>query len=335
VALSGSYDYSCTASDVITSAFEDIQVIQNGETADNNDVTTALRELNYLAKQWMGKPGFAPGLKRWSRKTAYLFLALNKNVYSLGTTANGGDKCCVAEYTQGTLTADAANGATTIAVSLMYASPTYTTATAPVATDYIGVVLDSGAIHWTIAPAGAITLPGNIGLTVGLTGAAASGNYVFSFAVANQTNMPLDVLICKRRDPTLSQAVDEDMDRMLGIYEYESIATKNITSSPVSYWYQMGLSVGNLYINCVPESVTDVLRMTLLYPLDDLDAVGNTMAFPQQWYGALGKGLAKRLSPKFGKAWTETMQQNYDEAMAAAAMVDTEVNYQYFQPGRD
>ena len=125
------------------------------------------------------------------------------------------------------------------------------------------------------------------------------------------------------------------MDKMMDIYEYESIPNKNITSTPVSWWFQMGLSVGSLYINCVPAQITNVLRMTLLYPLDDLDVVSNTLAFPQQWYGALGKGLGKRLAPKFGKAWTDTMEQNYNEAMLEASMVDPDSTYAYFQPGKD
>ena len=92
--VSGSYDFSVSASDVINSSLEDIQVLQNGETVDNNDLTVALRELNMMTKAWMGKPGFAPGLKRWTRKTAYLFLQLNKNVYQLGPVASSGDYCC-------------------------------------------------------------------------------------------------------------------------------------------------------------------------------------------------------------------------------------------------
>ena len=154
MATSGSYDYSVTASDIINKALTDIQVLKNGETVDNDDLTTALVSLNLMTKEWMGKPGYAPGLKRWTRKLGYLFLRQNKGIYAIGTIANGGDYCCIGNYTQGTLTASAAGGASTVAVSLMYASPTYTTATAPSATDYIGVVLDSGDIHWTIAPAG-------------------------------------------------------------------------------------------------------------------------------------------------------------------------------------
>ena len=335
MALSGSYDYTVTASDVINKALTDIQVLSNGETVDNNDLATALVSLNLMTKEWMGKPGYAPGLKRWTRKTAYLFLRLNKNIYALGTAANSGDKCCVAEYTQGTLTAAAAGGASTVAVSLMYASPTYTTTTAPSATDYIGVQLDSGDFHWTVAPAGAISLPGNIGLTVVLPSAASAGNYVYSFTTANQTNLPLDVLTCMRRDPTASQAIDFQMDKMGDIYEYEQIPNKNITSTPVSWWYQQGLSVGSLYINCVPAQITNVLRMTLLYPIDDLDIVSNTMAFPQQWYGALRWALAKDLAPGFGKSWTQTMEDNLSAAMASAANVDPDMTYQYFQPGRE
>ncbi len=328
--VSGTFDYTVTASDIITCALEDIQAIQNGETADNADITTALRTLNLMTKEWMGKPGYAPGLKRWTRKTAYLFLQLNRNIYQLGPVA-GGDYCCVANYTTGTLTAAAAGGATVVAVSAMYASPVYATATTPASTDYIGVELDDGTIDWSTV-SGSPTLPGNITMAAALGSAAASGNRVFSFATTNQTVLPLDVLTCVRRDVN---GIDYPMDKMGDIYEYEQITDKNSTSTPTAWFFSQGLTYGALYINCIPSTTTDVLRMTLLYPIDDEDAVGNTMAFPQQWFSALEWGLAKRLCPKFGKAWTSTMQENLDTAIGSASMVDPDTVYQYFQPGRE
>ena len=87
MALSGVYDYSVLASDIITASFEDIQVVQPGETIPTADQVVALRTLNLLTKEWMGKPGFAPGLKRWSRNFVYMFLRLNKNIYVFGQTA--------------------------------------------------------------------------------------------------------------------------------------------------------------------------------------------------------------------------------------------------------
>ena len=59
-----------------------------------------------------------------------------------------------------------------------------------------------------------------------------------------------------------------------------------------------------------------------------------TLGAPQ-WYGALEWGLAKKLAPKYGKGWTDTMEQNYTEAMASASAVDPETVPQYFQPNRD
>jgi hypothetical protein len=332
--VSGSVDYSVSASDIITCAGEDIQIIQNGETMDNADVTTCLRTLNLMTKEWMGKPGFAPGLKKWTRRTGYLFLVKNKNIYGLGTIANSGDYCCVGNYTQGTLTASAAGGAGTIAVTTMYASPTYTTATPPSTTDYIGIQLDSGDIQWTTLN-GTPTLPGNITLTANLTSAATLGNYVFSFAITKQTQLPLDVLSCRRRDPTAGTAIDYEMDKMNDIYEYEAIANKNITSTPVMWYFEKGLALGNVYINCVPALITNVLRLILLYPIDDEDLVTDTMAFPQQCFAALEWGLAKKIAPKFGKSWTDTHEQNYQEAMAQFGLVDPDMTYSYFQPGRE
>ena len=162
---------------------------------------------------------------------------------------------------------------------------------------------------------------------------ASAGNYIFSFSTAKQTVLPLEVLTCYRRDPTASPAIDFQMSKYNDIYEYESVPNKNITSTPVQWWFQMGLATGTFYLNCLPVNTTNLMRMTLLYPIDDESVVANTMAFPQQWYSALSKGLGKRLAPKFGKAWTDTHETNYQEAMAEAGMVDADQTFAYFQPG--
>jgi hypothetical protein len=46
-------------------------------------------------------------------------------------------------------------------------------------------------------------------------------------------------------------------------------------------------------------------------------------------------GLAQKLCPKYGKAWTENMSANLSEAMMSATAVDPEVNNGYFEPGRE
>ncbi len=176
MALSGVYDYSVLASDIITAAFEDIQVAQPGETIPNNDQTTALRTLNLLTKEWMGKPGFAPGLKRWSRNFAYIFLRKNKNVYVLGQTAQTTDKAALNGYSSGLTSGTSASGQPVLTMEAVANWKTWPTGVAGggmANTDIIGVQLSTGDFQWTTVTSGGNTT--SLTLTVNMT---ATGNSV-------------------------------------------------------------------------------------------------------------------------------------------------------------
>src|SRR5574341_1019158 len=81
---SGSWNYSVTASDIITGALENINVLEGGESVDSDDSTVALRTLNQLVKQWQGSADQAPGLKVWTRQRITLFLAVDQVKYLIG-----------------------------------------------------------------------------------------------------------------------------------------------------------------------------------------------------------------------------------------------------------
>ena len=327
--LTGVYDYTVVGSDVITGALEDIQVVQPGETISNNDQTTALRELNLLTKAWMGKPGFAPGLKRWSRSYVYMFLRLNKNIYTFGQTAQTTDNAARNGYSSTTTTAAAASGQAVIVVSPTVLTWPTGVAGGVVATgDNVGVLLTTGDYQWST-----VTVSGNNWtLGVNLTANVASGAQVFSYPTANIVDLPLDFLTCMRRD---INGIDYPMDKMLDIQDYDKITNKNITTTPVSWFFEKKLYTGNLYLTGFPATLTDVIRAAVLYPLDDVTAVTNNVAFPQQWYSPLTMALSKVLCPKYGKAWTQVNEDNLKEAMASAAAVDPEVVGDYFQPGKE
>ena len=325
MAISGAYDYTVTAGQVIDAAFFDLQVVPEA-----TDYTTALVSLNLMTKEWMGKPSFAPGMKRWTRRYIYQFLRLNRNVYPIGSVANTSMYCAVDSFNMATLSSAAISGATTIVIGSVTSAPTYVQTGTIAATNYIGIELDSGDFYWTTVTSntsGTIVIP-----ATGLSGAAAAGNQVFSYPVAQQVNIPLDILTLVRRD---INGIDYPMEKLNDIWGYEQIANKNITATPTQWFYEKKLLYGNLYLDCFQSTLTDVFRMVGLYPIDDETLTTNTMAFPQQWFGACEWGLAKRLAPGFGKSWTDTMEQNYREAMLSAAATDPEVVYQYFQPGRD
>lgn len=329
MALSAVFDYSVTGTDILTGALEDIQVAQPGETIANADQTTALRELNLLVKGLMGKPGLAPGLKRWSRKYIYLFLRKNKNIYTFGQTAQTTDKAAINGYNSTTTTAGAASGQAVIVVSPTILSwPTGVSGGVIATTDIVGVQLTGGDFQWSTG-----TVAGNnITLGTNLTDTVPSGAQVFSYPAASFVDLPIDFLTLVRRD---INGIDYPMDKMLDIQDYEQITNKNITSTPAAWFYEKQRVTGNFYLNCMPTTLTDVMRAAVLYPLDDMSAVGNDIAFPQQWYDYLTRLLAKKLCPKYGKQWSDTMEQNLTAAYAEATAVDPETVGDYFQPGRE
>jgi hypothetical protein len=329
MALSATFDYSVLGSDIMTGAFEDIQSTQSDGTVANADQIIGLRELNLLVKGLMGKPGLAPGLKRWSRSYVYMFLRKNKNIYTFGQTAQTTDKAARSGYNSTTTSVSAISGQPVIMGSGTILSwPTGQSGGVIATTDIIGVILDSGDFQWST-----VTVSGNT-LTLGtnLTGNVSAGAQVFSYPALSFVDLPLDFLTCKRRD---INGIDYDMTKMLDIQDYEGITNKNITTTPVQWFYEKQRVTGNLYLNGFPATLTDVIRAAVLYPLDDMSAVSNDIAFPQQWYDYLTRLLAKKLSPKYGKQWTDTMEQNLTSAFAEATAVDPETVGDYFQPGRE
>ena len=257
----------------------------------------------------------------------------NKNVYVLGQTAQTTDKAALNGYSSSlTSGISAASQAvlTMEAVANIKTWPTGVAGGAIANTDIIGVQLSTGDFQWTTVSSGGGTT--SLTLAATLTASVNSGAQVFAYPVTSFVDLPLDVITCVRRDIA---GVDYGIEKYREIVEYEAETVKNITSTPIRMFYEKKRVTGNIYLNCFPATLTDVLRMCVLYPIDDETVIGNDMAFPQQWFGALELGLAKKLAPKFGKSWTDTLEQNYNEAMDSASAVDPEVIPQYFQPGRE
>ena len=55
MSTSGSWNFSCTASNVIQTAYEDLKVIEPGGTVSSADSVMALDRLNKLVKQLQGR----------------------------------------------------------------------------------------------------------------------------------------------------------------------------------------------------------------------------------------------------------------------------------------
>lgn len=319
MATSGSVDFSVTRDDIIQDALENLGIVLPGATPVAAHVTAAARKLNMIVKQWQGTADFAPGLKMWSRKRAYLFLAKGGSTYTLGPTATetGTSNKWSSSYVRTTLSVSAANGASAV---------TITTTTGFASGNRIGIVLDSGSIFWTTVSG---SLTGNsVPLTSVTTGAAASGNTVFCYATTNQGRRPLSILTAVRRN---TDSTDSEMYPM-SLQEYEAISDKGADGTPGRYYYQADLTDGSLYLDSDPVISTDVMRITFLSPPEDFDASTDNPDFPQQWYRPLSWQLTIELAPSYGRPVSPEMKLSRDEALAIARNTNPETSDLYFQP---
>lgn len=313
MATSGSTDYSATATNAITEALELIGILEPGEAVDANDETSCLRTLNMMLKQWSGNFDFAPGLKVFNRKRGYLFPQQGQSAYSLGPSGDN------ATLTYATTTMRVAGVSTDVTLEV-------TSTTGMTAADKIGIELDSGSIQWTtissVTDSDTLVIP-----ATGLTSAAAAGNRVFSYTT--KLIRPLYIESASLRD---TSGNDSPLYPMTLAY-YESIPTKTDDNDPSYYLYENSLTNGRFQLDYEPADVTKIIRLVFMAPAEDIDAVANDLAFPQEWFAPISIGLAKRIAPKFERPWGQDKQDLYTDALQIARSAYAETVEDYFQPG--
>ena len=312
MATSGSVDFSTSRNTLLTDALMDAGVIGEGDTATSDQIAVASRKLNAIVKQWMGKADFAPGLKVWSRSRATVFLQKNQGSYSLGSS---GDHATTS-YTRTTLTASSAASSTSLTVSSI---------TGISASDYIGIELDDGTLHWDTvsgSPSGT-----TVTITTGLASAAASGRYVYAYTT--KMTRPLEILTASLRDSDLN---DTPLSFM-SLEDYEAIGDKSADGTPSSILYEFGLTNGTIYTDVQPDDVTSQLRIVVLRPLEDFDASTDEPDYPQGWYRPLQAQLTMDLCVAYSRPVSQELKLMRDESLAMAQSQFAETTDIYFQPG--
>jgi hypothetical protein len=310
---SNSVDYSVNANDVIEDALANIGEVAAGEPVSSEDAAFCLGKLQRLVKQWQGSADYAPGLKMWSRKRAYVFLQKDQSAYSLGPT---GDHASATYYST-TLDAAELAGQTIISV----------TSTANMtAADNIGIVLASGAIHWsTIA---SFVANDTVTIDVALPSGALNGARVFWYTT--KMRRPVEILTAVLRDT-------DDNDRPLSklvLQQYEALASKSAAGTPGSWYYESQLTNGVMYLDITPEDATKVVRVVFLSPIEDFDALTDTADVPQQWYRPLGYQLSFDIAPAYGRTVTPELKMLRDESLLIARNADPDNTTVFFEPGR-
>jgi hypothetical protein len=299
MASSGTTTYSATELDIYTDVLESLGVIGLGVTPYPEHVVVLRRKLQMLLKQWVAQADFAPGLKMWTRRRGFLFFAPDTHVYTIGT---GGDKCADEDYTTTTTTVAAAGGA---------GSLTVTSTTGIAAADVIGVLMDSGALHWTTvsgAPSGSV-----VTLTVALTGAAAAGARVFAYTTAVRN--PFDIESASIR---YESGEDAPIDPHMSSAEYELIQVKSTAGTPSGLYFEAGKTAAKVYLNREPDDRATLLRFVYTSYIEDASALATSIDIPPEWTRAVSAQLVIDAADNFRATVTPSQIKVRDEALAMA-----------------
>jgi hypothetical protein len=275
---SGIDTYNETQYQIIYASARKLGFISFEETLSANAYTAFSNQLNVMVKALD-----ATGLHLWTEEEATLFLQPGQYSYTLGGTTT--DNCAWTTYNQTTLSANATSGATSISVG---------TATGFAANYHVGVVLNSGAIAWSLesgSPSGT-----TITLATPLPGPAAATNNVFVYPT--QVVRPLRVVSGRRFNFT--GQIDTQMIQMSRI-DYRNQPNKSNKGVLTQFFYDPrggANTQGIMWIWPAPSDVTNALKFTWWRQIQDFSGPGNTPDLPQEWLDFLIWGLAEKMAPE-------------------------------------
>jgi hypothetical protein len=315
MATSGTVTYSVTELDIITDALENCGVYASNETIRSEDVDLCRRKLNLIYKQWNSQTDFAPGLKMWTRRRATMFLQKDQSIYSLGPSGDNATE----SYVETSLTANAANGASTLTVASV---------TGMTSGDFVGVKLNTGAIFWTTIN-GAPSFP-TVTLTAVTTGAAASGNPVFTYTT--KMRRPFEILSAQIKD---SDDVHSLVNTKMMLGEYESIGVRSTEGTPQNLYFEAQRTNAKIYLDVEPDNTSSVLTMVYTSYIEDTTATTDQVDFPAEWFKPLSWQLTIDICPSYTKQVTPEMKMARDESMRIAQRAYPQENHEFFMTDPD
>lgn len=301
--VSNVHTFTMTRDEIITEAVDLTGMRSLGDSLSPEQIETFARTLNLFLKSWQPK-----GLFLHTHKPATLFLAKDQQSYLLGPTGDHATE----SYIETTLTADAAISATVLTVD---------SETGLTIADNIGIVLDSGILHWdTIASLAPLTL------TTGIPTAATSGNAVFAYTT--KIIRPLKVT-----DLMLYSSGTERPINKVSTSEYRRLPAKDSASSPVQYAFDPQLDNARLYVWPVANNVNERINFAYQKPVDDFTTDSDTATIDASWLHCFLLGVAYHIAPKLRVPLDEqrALKGRYDEALMD--LDDFEETSIFFCPG--
>ena len=270
MATSGSVDFSYNTNQLVASSMRLAGVLGVGETPTADDNTLVTEALNITLKAMQ-----ADGLKLSARKLLYLLPEKAKNKYTVGTDH------ITYSYTKTAIKTAAIAAATSIDVDAT---------SGMAASDYIGIELDDGTIHWTTVSS--VTDSDTVVIASGLPSAAAIDNAVFFYRT--KADRPLRLIQAWLRDSS-----DNDIPiTHVSQEEYYAISNKTSDGHISQIFYDPQLT-GVFYLWPETNDVTDVVGMIVQKPFDDMDTSTNTLDFPVEWTETIKYRLAACIGAEF------------------------------------
>ncbi len=295
---SGVTNYSVTELEVIQESASHLGLLESGQSMNAADVVLFRRKLNMLTKQWVAQTDFAPGLKMWTRRRAYLFLQQDQIEYDIGPS---GDECAAEDYAQATLTS-------AFSASDGYVNVTGTTGV--VAGDRVGVCLTGGRLEWATVTAVTST---QIQFGTPLSAGAGVGAYVFAYA--SKPLKPFEIISGLIRDTSTQ---DSPIDVHLGADEYELLPSKQSEGTPSQIYFEAKKTGMHAFLDASPDDVTKVIRLVFYSYIEDTTSQSQDVDFPAEWFRALSAQLAIDAAPAFGRPVTPELKMLRDESLRMA-----------------
>lgn len=280
MATSGSTNFSVAANTLVQNAFQIAGVYGVGRSLSAEDQSLAFSLLNMLIKTWSTK-----GLHLWSKERAYIFPVQYQSEYSLGS---GAYACLKSDAVISTVSASEAAGQTSISV---------TSSAGMAASDVVGVVLDSGAVHYTTISS--VTDSTTIVLNSALPSVASAANLVYTYTTV--LGKPLRMHSVRRIEGSGSSETSLAME-LRSVSDYDDITNKNSRGVSTLASYRPANTSGKFNVWPVLSSGKYYFEATIERALEDIDTSADDFDFPQEWLEPLTYQLALRLCLPFGRS---------------------------------
>lgn len=290
---SGSTDFTQTRDQISTDVLQLLGVYGPEDTPTSSDLAICSNFLNKMVKAWE-----CQGVHLWTYNEAAIFLTEGFQKYSLSSSSSDitGD-----DPIYNSLDGDASGSSITV----LSENTNFMTIG-----DNIGIKLDDNTLQWT-------TITGISGqiitLNTSLTGAASSGNNVFTFTT--RTDRPLSITGARFK----SSSGFERPIKFLGRDDFMKIPSKDTTGSALQAYYSPKVSTAHLYVWPTADDVGDCICISYLKRIQDFDSSSNTPDLPQEALEAITYNLAIRVAPAFGIA---TQKLNPDISVIAVTSLE-------------